>query len=182
MCETPEELEGSFDPGYQDFLAEVKAAAVLLDWIEETSEDAILNAHKVEPGDLLRLVQIADWLLYSTHELAELFGHKDLRKPLERLRLRVEKGTKADVIPLLGLQGVGRVRARALYNAGLRTIEDIRKASPSELAAVPLIGTKLAKKIMEQAGGLIRSEEWQELRSTRDETEQSLLTEYSNSD
>ena len=181
MCETPEELEGSFDPGYEDFLAEVKTAAVLLDWIAENSEDAILNAHKVEPGDLLRLVQIADWLLYSTDELAGLFGHKDLRKSLVQLRLRVEKGTKADVIPLLGLQGVGRVRARALYNAGLRTIGDIRKATPSELAAVPLIGTKLAKKIMEQAGGLIRSEEWEELRSTRDETEQSLLTEYSNS-
>jgi helicase len=182
MCEIPDELLGSFDPGYEDFLSEVKTAAVLLDWIEETSEDAILSAHRVEPGDLMRLVQISDWLLYSAYELAELFGHKDLRKPLGQLRLRVEKGTKADVIPLLSLQGVGRVRARALHNAGFKVIEDIRKASPSELATVPLIGTKLAKKIKEQAGGLIKSEEWEELRSIRDETEQSLLTEYSNSD
>lgn len=178
MCETPDELTGSFDLGYEDFLSEVKTAAVLLDWIQETSEDTILNAHRVEPGDLMRLVQIADWLLYSAHELAELFGHKDLRRLLEQLRLRVEKGVKADLIPLVGLHGVGRVRARALHNSGLRTIEDIRRASPSELAAVPLIGTKLAKKIKEQAGGLIKSEEWEELRSTRDETEQSLLTEY----
>jgi replicative superfamily II helicase len=86
------------------------------------------------------------------------------------------------VIPLLSLQGVGRVRARALHTAGFKTIEDIRKASPSELATVPLIGTILAKKIKEQAGGLIKSEEWEELRSVRDETEQSLLTEYSTSD
>jgi replicative superfamily II helicase len=86
------------------------------------------------------------------------------------------------VIPLLSLQGVGRVRARALHNSGFKAIEDIRKASPSELANVPLIGTKLAKKIKEQAGGLIKSEEWEELRSIRDETEQSLLTEYSSSD
>lgn len=178
MCETPDELAGSFDPGYEDFLGEVKTAAVLLDWIHETSEDAILNAHRVEPGDLMRLVQISDWLLYSAHDLAELFGHKDLRKPLGQLKLRVEKGTKADVIPLLGLQGVGRVRARALHNGGFKTVEDIRKASPSELAAIPFIGNKLAKKIKEQAGGLIKSEEWEELRSTRDETEQSLLTEY----
>jgi replicative superfamily II helicase len=182
MCEIPDELEGSFDLGYQDFLAEVKTAAVLLDWIQETPEDAILETHRVEPGDLMRLVQISDWLLYSAHELAELFGHKDLRKPFEQLRLRVEKGAKADLIPLLGLQGVGRVRARALHNAGLKTIEDIRKASPSELAEIPLIGTKLAKKIKEQAGGLIKSEEWEELRSASEETEQSLLTEYSNDD
>ncbi len=181
MCETPDELAGSLDLGYEDFLAEVKMAAVLLDWIQETSEDAILNAHRVEPGDLMRLVDIADWLLYSAHELAELFGHKDLRRPLEQLRLRVEKGVKADLVPLLGLHGVGRVRARALHNAGLKTIKDIRKASPSQLTAVPLIGAKLAKKIKEQAGGLITSEEWEELRSTREETEQSLLTEYSNS-
>jgi helicase len=181
MCEIPDELLGSFDPGYEDFLSEVKTAAVLLDWIEETSEDAILNAHRVEPGDLMRLVQMSDWLLYSAFELAELFGHKDLRKPLGQLRLRVEKGTKADVIPLLSLQGVGRVRARALHTAGFKTIEDIRKASPSELATVPLVGAVLAKKIKEQAGGLIKSEEWEQLRSIRDETEQSLLTEYSTS-
>jgi len=178
MCETPDELAGSLDVGYEDFLSEVKTAAVLLDWIQETSEDAILNMHRVEPGDLMRLVDIAGWLLYSAHELAELFGHKDLGKPLEYLRLRVEKGVKADLIPLLGLHGVGRVRARALHNAGLKTIEDIRKASPSQLAAVPLIGTKLAKKIKEQAGGLIKSEEWEIIRSTHEETEQSLLTEY----
>lgn len=178
MCEVPDELAGSFDPDYEDFLAEVKTAAVLLDWIKETSEDAILNMHRVEPGDLMRLVQMSDWLLYSAQELAELFGHKDLRKPLGQLRLRVEKGTKADVVPLLGLQGVGRVRARALHNAGFKTMEDLRKASPSELSAIPLIGVKLAKKIKEQAGGLIKSEEWEELRSTREETEQSLLTEY----
>lgn len=178
MCETPDELTASFDLGYEGFLAEVKTAAVLMDWIQETSEDAILNAHRVEPGDLMRLVDIADWLLYSAHELAELFGHKDLRKPLNQLRFRVEKGIKADLIPLVGLHGVGRVRARALNNAGLRTIEDLRKASPSELAAVPLIGTTLAKKIKEQAGGLIKSEEWEELRSPPEETEQSLLTEY----
>jgi ERCC4-type nuclease len=69
-----------------------------------------------------------------------------------------------------------------LHNAGFKAIEDIRKASPSELANVPLIGTRLAKKIKEQAGGLIKSEEWEELRSIREETEQSLLTEYSNGD
>jgi len=182
MCEIPDELLGSFDPHYEDFLSEVKTAAVLLDWIQETSEDEIMKTHRVEPGDLMRLVQIADWLLYSAYELGELFGHKDLRKPLGQLRLRVEKGAKADLIPLLSLQGVGRVRARALHNAGFETIEGIRKASPSQLALVPLIGTKLAKKIKEQAGGLIKSEEWEEIRSTRDETEQSLLTEYSKDD
>jgi len=180
MCETPDELAGSLDLNYEDFLSEVKTAAVLLDWVDEVSEDTILNAHRVEPGDLMRLVQIADWLLYSTHELAELFGHKDLRRSLTQLRLRVEKGAKADLIPLLSLQGVGRVRARALYNAGLKTTENIRRASPAQLAEIPFIGTKLAKKIKEQAGGLIKSEEWEELRSAHDETEQSLLTEYSN--
>jgi helicase len=182
MCETPDEFAGSFDPGYEDFLAEVKTAAVLVDWIEEVSEDAILNAHRVEPGDLLRLVDISDWLLYSAHELAELFGHKDLRKPLAQLRLRVEKGVRPELVQLVSLQGIGRVRARALHNAGFKTIEDIRKASPSQLAEVPLIGAKLAKKVKEQAGGLIKAEEWEQLRSPIEQTEQSLLTEYGNSD
>ena len=58
----------------------------------------------------------------------------------------------------------------------------MQKSDPNDLARIPTIGASLAKKIKEQAGGLIKSEEWEELKSTRDETEQSLLTEYPNSD
>jgi actin-like ATPase involved in cell morphogenesis len=45
--------------------------------------------------------------------------------------------------------------------------------------AVPLIGPSLAKKIKEQVGGVIKADEWEQLKSKSTEvTAQSLLTDY----
>jgi NAD-dependent DNA ligase len=77
------------------------------------------------------------------------------------------------------IEGVGRGRARALHNAGYTTIEELKHASLTDLMNVPLIGPAMAKKIKEQVGGLIRAEEWEQLRSrSTASTEQSLLTDY----
>jgi len=164
---------------YEEFLAELKCASVLLDWIDEATEERILEAHRVEPGDLLRLLETADWLLYSSHELARLFGHKDLSKPLSVLRTRVQSGIKTELVPLVALEGIGRVRARMLYNAGMKTIEDLKRTSVTDLMKIPLIGPAVAKKIKEQVGGKIRAEEWEAMKSKPEETEeQRLLSEY----
>jgi helicase len=164
---------------YEEFLAELKCSRVLLDWIDEASEDGILNRHKVEPGDLLRLVEMADWLLYASHELAKLFGHKEILSKMAELRLRIEAGIKAELVQLVRLRGIGRVRARTLYNAGYKTISDLRKASVTELMKVPLIGSTLSKKIKEEVGGTISAEEWEMLKESRENVEQQrLLSEY----
>ncbi len=164
---------------YEEFLAELKCSRVLLDWIDEVSEDGILNRHKVEPGDLLRLVEMADWLLYSCNELARLFGHKELLPQMARLRVRIEIGVKSELLPLVKLRGIGRVRARTLFNAGYKTIADLKKASISELMKVPLIGSALSKKIKEEVGGTISAEEWEMLRERRENVEeQRMLSEY----
>lgn len=164
---------------YEEFLAELKCASVLLDWIDEATEERILEAHRVEPGDLLRLLETADWLLYSSHELARLFGHKDLLKPLSILRTRVQSGVKTELVPLVALEGVGRVRARMLYNSGMKTIESLKRTSVTDLMKIPLIGPAVAKKIKEQVGGKIRAEEWEAIKSKPEESEeQRLLSQY----
>jgi DNA integrity scanning protein DisA with diadenylate cyclase activity len=42
------------------------------------------------------------------------------------------------------------VRARALYSAGFRTIEDLDEAPAERLAAVDKVGAAVARKIKEQ--------------------------------
>ena len=169
MFEVPDEWD-------EAFLAELKDARVLESWISETSEDDIIERYSVEPGDLFRVVENADWLLYATHELAKLFQHKDLMPKLSRLRERVENGVKPELLPLVKLKGIGRMRGRMLFNAGLRAIEDLKRASIPQLTSIPLIGPQLAKTIKEQIGGLVKPEEWRRLKS--ESWEQKLLSEY----
>jgi len=183
MCETPEYYGDTNGVTYEEFLAEIKCARVLYEWINETSEDGILEVHKVEPGDILRMVDTARWLLHATYQLAELFGHKDLLAQAYELQIRCAKGVKAELVPLVELEGVGRVRARSLFSAGYRNLDDLKRASVTDLMNVPLIGPSLAKKIKEQVGGLIKAEEWERLNSkTAETTEQSLLTDYRDGD
>src|SRR5207249_4230494 len=162
-------------------LSELKATLVLTDWVNEFTEDQILETRKVEPGDLLRLVQGTEWLVFAAQELGRLFGHKDLLAPMEMLRVRVAKGVKQELVKLVGLEGVGRVRARMLYNSGLKSIDDIKERSLTELTSIPTIGPSLAKRIKEQAGGLIKADEWEKAKSAKStdaEQQQVVLTDY----
>ena len=175
MFEEPNEWADSI--AYEEFLGEVKAAWVLKSWIDEKSEDEIIEMFGVEPGDLYRLISTSDWLLYATQELAKLLGQKDVLPRIAELRERVVKGVKSELIPLARLEGIGRARARVMYNAGFRTIEDLRKASISDLSNLPLIGLRIAKRIKEQVGGFFKRKEWERVSKAK-EAEQQALTEY----
>jgi helicase len=90
---------------------------------------------------------------------------------------RVEKGVKRELLPLVRLEGVGRVRGRIIFNSGYKTIEDIKNAKIEDLTNLPLIGPKLAKKIKEQVGGFVKKDAWEKLEK-QNEWKQRALTEY----
>jgi helicase len=136
---------------YEDALQDVRTIMVLESWIDEQKEDAILERLGAEPGDLHRAVDSADWLLYCLTELARLYGKYDVIKEAGFLRKRVEKGVKGELVELTKLRGVGRVRARALYNFGFKTVKSIRDAPAEKLGLVDKIGPVTAQKIKEEA-------------------------------
>jgi helicase len=136
---------------YEFFLAEVKTATLLDDWMQERSEEEVTKKFGVGPGDVRRLTDQAEWLLYSMAELGKIFNKKKVRG-LTRLTIRVQYGVKEELLEFISLRGVGRIRGRALHRAGFRTLRDLQKAEPNELARIPSIGPSLAKKIKEQLG------------------------------
>ncbi len=175
MFELPSQLEDHIE--FEEFLGEAKLAWVIQSWIEEVSEDQMIERFQVQPGDLYRVIDSAKWLLYASRELATLLSQKDLTPHLNMLVERSAKGVKVELLPLVRLEGVGRARARILFNSGLKTIEDLKHAPVERLTGLPLIGPKVAKKIKEQVGGFVKSEQWKKL--GKEETpEQQSLTEY----
>jgi helicase len=176
MFPVPEPWEDHI--AYEEFLTEAKTAWVQQAWIDETTEDQMIEQFRVQPGDLYRVIESARWLLHASHELAHLFGvSKDILSDLDIVTERIEKGVKAELLPLVRLEDIGRVRARILHDAGLKTLDDLKKASIGQLTALPLIGPKLAKRTKDQVGGFIKAEEWKKLKK-RDECQQRAITEY----
>ena len=175
LVDVPIEWEDGL--GYEQFLGEVKTAMTLNAWIEETSEDQLIERYRVQPGDLYRVIENAKWLLHAMHELAMLFGEKQILPLALGLMQRVDKGVKKELLPIVRLEGVGRVRGRIMFNAGYKTIEDIKHAPIEDLTSLPLIGPRLAKRIKEQVGGFVKTETWKKL-DEEDDWKQKALTEY----
>lgn len=170
----PDQYEDSIE--YEEFLGEVKTAMTLNAWIDEVSEDQLIERFRVQPGDLYRTIENAKWLLHATHELALLFGNKQILPVTLEVRQRVEKGVKKELLPLVKLEGVGRVRGRIIFNAGYKSADDLKRASIEDLASLPLIGPRLAKKLKEQLGGFMKKETLDKLE--QDEWKQKALTEF----
>jgi helicase len=119
-------------------------------WIEETTEKVLSDKIGVEPGDMYRIVEVANWLAYSLYEVAKLLRREDLMPELYNLRTRIRYGVKEELLPLVLLEGIGRVKARTLYNAGFTDLSKIAKASQAKLASMPKIGPTVAEKLQHQ--------------------------------
>jgi helicase len=139
---------------YEFYLSDLKTALLLEDWIEEMDEDGMLKQYGIGPGDLRNKVETADWLLYSMREMANIFN-KDAYPEITEMISRVKYGVKKELLELTSLRGVGRARARALFDRGLKSAADLKKADVGVISRIPGIGDALAIKIKEQVGGVI---------------------------
>jgi helicase len=161
FTEIPDQFQDHVE--YEQFLGEIKTALVMNSWIEEVTEEQLIRQFNVQPGDLYRIIENAKWLLHATDELAGLFHEKEIVPLTAELVERVGKGIKKELLPVVRLEGVGRIRGRVMFNAGFKTVEDIKAASIEDIANLPLMGPRLAKKIKEQVGGFIKKEQLERL-------------------
>jgi len=122
----------------------------LCEWIEETSEKILSDEMGVEPGDIHRMVEMTDWLAYSLYEVAKILRREDILPELYNLRTRIRYGVKEELLPLVALEGIGRVRARSLYAAGITDVGKISRVPQNKLANIPKIGAAVAEKLKDQ--------------------------------
>jgi len=136
---------------YEWFLSDLKTAALVEDWINEVSENRLITKYDVGPGDIYNIVEAVRWLLYATREFARMYNFSCVPE-INDLMLRVQYGCKKELLNLVSLKGIGRIRARALFNEGFRTINDMRGVPLKRLAQVKNIGEGIAKSIKKQIG------------------------------
>jgi helicase len=175
LIEAPNEWDDHI--AYQEFLGEIKTAMVLKSWIDEMSEETLLEKFNAQPGDLYRTIENAKWLLHATHELTTLLEKKEILPLAFELVERTTKGVRKELLPIVRLEGIGRVRGRIIYNAGFKTIENIKHATLEELTNLPLVGPRLAKRIKEQVGGFVKKDAWENLEKG-EEWKQKAITEF----
>ena len=151
MLVDPDDIE-DYDEEY--FNSDLKVALLINDWIEEMDEDAMTDTMGIGPGDIRSKVDMMDWIIYAMSEIAYMFNPPAIKK-IRPLMTRVRYGVKDELIDLVAFRGVGRNRARILFNHGIRFRSDVAAISEAELANIPKIGSVLASKMKEQAGGSV---------------------------
>ena len=146
--ELPSEFE---EERFEDWLSALKTARMLEDWASEAEEADITEAYGVGPGDIRGKVDTAEWLLGAAESLA---GELDLASvaAIREARKRVQHGVGEELIDLAGVRGVGRKRARRLFDAGIETRADLREADKSVVLGALRGREKTAENVLEAAG------------------------------
>ncbi len=139
-----------FEPEFEEWLHGLKTALMLHDWAEEKDEEYLLEHYDIRPGETRIKLNTGDWLLYGLGEIARIKQLMPLIKEIAKMRYRLRYGVKEELLPLLRLEGIGRVRARVLFRAGIKDLGDVRKAELGRLEN--LLGKKLAASIKKQVG------------------------------
>ena len=119
-------------------------------WANEGTEINLSDQLGIESGDMHRMVETADWLVYSLRELSREFRRQDLVKELDVLRKRIRYGIKKELLDLVKIRGIGRIRARMLYKNNIKNISDLKKTHIDKLSKIDKIGVTIAKSIKSQ--------------------------------
>lgn len=136
---------------YEDWLAALKTAKLLTDWADELDEDRIAERYRVGPGDIRSKVATSEWLLSATERIAESAAEGTV-SAIRMARKRIEHGIHEELIELCRVRGVGRVRARRLYDAGIETPADLRNGDLSVILGALNGRRGITEQILENAG------------------------------
>lgn len=130
------------------FLATLKTATLLEMWTDERPIVEITQRFNIGAGDLRTKVEDAEWLLFGLGRLAVRF-RRDIARAVDELSLRIRYGVRTELLDLVRLRGIGRVRGRALYSAGFADRDALTTASPDRVALI-LRSRALADAVLRQ--------------------------------
>ena len=149
----------------------MKGALVVQSWMEEASLDSIEEEWGVQPGDLRSRVELMEWLLFAMRRILsedqnlaniERDAHKTLYDSIDEVHRRVRYGCKADILGLVSIKGIGRVRAREMSEtlgvASALDVTEITERDRSRLSDLRGWSPKLIDNLVDSARKAVRRE------------------------
>ena len=130
---------------YYDPVRAFSTALMLRDWMNEQREFELVKRYGSTPGVIYAKLQNADWLIYAAAELARIT--KMPRQDLIQARVRLRYGIKEELLDLVRLEQIGRVRARQLFSNGIEKVSDIPKHRER---VKEILGPEIADKVFKQ--------------------------------
>ncbi|MGI0047294.1 MAG: DEAD/DEAH box helicase [Nitrosotalea sp.] len=119
-------------------------------WINESSEISLSDNFGIESGDMHRMSETAYWLIHAFYELAKLEKLDNVMDELSALQARVVYGIKEELVDLVKVRGIGRIRARLLHKNGIKTLDELASIPVEKLAKIDKIGPVIAENIKTQ--------------------------------
>ena len=147
------------DDDAEAYYRALKTAMLLSDWTDELSDTKICERYSVGPGDIYGMVESVTWLLHASAELSRMFG-SSFHQKVREYEICMKNGTRRELLPLIRLRGIGRVRARRLFNNGMTTPDEILVRGIEEVTTI--LGLGVAEQIfnqLQQKKGVLSLEE-----------------------
>ncbi len=117
-------------------LKKYKSAKLLNAWVNEATESEIMEDFQLPPGVVHSRVRNMEWLAYALQELCFLLNQAREYSEAKKMRKRIKHGIKEELLALCSIRGVGRVRARRLWAAKVKSKEDYSRLSKDEKRAI----------------------------------------------
>ena len=134
-----------WDVDYENYLASFKTSLFLQAWMDEATEDQILERFGMPPGEVYNRLKTAEWLCYAGREIARLLQKKDVANNWNKIVLRTKHGVREELLQLVALKGIGRARARLLYKNKIKNVTDVKKVPDKILSEI--LGPRVAKNV-----------------------------------
>jgi len=135
------------DEEEENYYRALKTSMLLSDWTDELSDTKICERYSVGPGDIYGMVESVNWLLHATAELSRMFAPV-FAQNIREYEICMKNGIRRELLPLIKLRGIGRVRARRLFNNGITSPDKILSRPREEI--IQILGSGNAEQVVAQ--------------------------------
>jgi helicase len=116
-------------------------------WISESSETKLSKTLGIEGGDMHTMIEKTNWLCFCLREISKILERFDLVEEFDELRKRVVYGIREELLDLVRVKGIGRIRARVLFKNNIKNLDDLANIPVNKLAEIDKIGLTIANNI-----------------------------------